>query len=99
MNNIKKVLVSFGVFFSSLISKVCALTPSTKYGVFEPKEPTIGEKFLNIGRFIIPIILFIIGLFVVLNKNITKRVKTIVISIFIIFTLLFLILANYLLDT
>ena len=105
MNKIKKILVSFGVFFSSLISKVFALTAvplddrlQAMYGVFEPKEPTIGEKFLNISRFVIPIILFVIGLFIVLNKKITKRVKIIVISIFIVFTISFLILANYLLN-
>ena len=101
MNKIKKIFISFGAFFSSFASRVLAATITqdsiveTKYGVFEP-EPTIGEKFLNIGKFIIPIVLFVIGLFVVLNKKITKKVKTIIISVFIVFILLFLILVNYL---
>lgn len=97
MNKVKKIFISFGAFFSSFASRVFAapITVETKYGVFEPK-PTIGEKFLNIGKFIIPIVLFVIGLFIVINKKITKKVKTIIISVFIVFIILFLILANYL---
>lgn len=80
MKKLKKVFMSFGVFITGLISKVHAVDidiVELKYGVF---EPTIGEKISRIGKFAIPIILFVIGLFVILNKKITKKVKAIVIS-------------------
>lgn len=78
MKKMKKVFMSFGVFITGLISKVYAVNVvETKYGIL---EPTIGEKISRIGKFAIPIILFVIGLFVILNKKITKKVKAIVIS-------------------
>lgn len=54
-----------------------------KYGIPTPPKPTIGDKFLIILRktFIIPIILFIIGVLVILNKRISKKVKLIIILI------------------
>ena len=109
MNKIKKVFISIGAFFTGLISKVYAIDalmvedkygvfdPSmivTKYGVFDP-EPTIGEKILSVGKFALPIVLFFIGLFVVLSKKITKKVKTIVVSILIILAILGHVFMNY----
>lgn len=109
MNKIKKVFVSFGAFFIGLVSKVFAASASmvqdkygvfdpgmyeTKYGIFEP-EPTIGERVLSVGKFALPIILFIIGLFVVLSKKLTKKVKAIIVSIFVILAILGYVLMNY----
>lgn len=109
MNKIKKVFISIGAFFTGLISKVYAIDalivedkygvfdPSmivTKYGVFDP-EPTIGEKILSVGKFALPIVLFFIGLFVVLSKKITKKAKTIVVSILIILAILGYVFMNY----
>ena len=95
MKKLKKVFMSFGVFITGLISKVSAVSISeqTKYGVF---EPTMGEKISGIGKFAIPIVLFVIGLFVILNKKITKKVKAIVISVLVALTILGVILMNYL---
>ena len=110
MKKSKKVFMSFGFFITGLISKVSAVSISeqtkygvidpdilrteTKYGIFEP-EPTIGEKMSTIGKFAIPIILFVIGLFVILNKKITKKVKAIVISVLVALAILGVILMNY----
>lgn len=98
--------MSFLIFITGFISKVSAV--STKYGVFDdPRmieskygivepEPTIGEKISSVGKFAIPIILFVIGLFVILSKKITKKVKAIVILILVIFAVLGVVLMNYL---
>lgn len=107
MKKLKKVFMSFGVFITGLISKVSAVSISeqTKYGVFDPRmvedkygvfEPTMGEKISGIGKFAIPIVLFVIGLFVILNKKITKKVKAIVISVLVALTIFGVILINYL---
>lgn len=83
MNKIKKVFISFGAFFTGLVSKVFAANiphAQSKYGIFEP-EPTMGERILSVGKFALPVILFVIGLFVVLSKKITKKIKVIVISV------------------
>lgn len=100
MNKIKKVFISFGVFITGLISKASAVVPNEiieqmKYGVYEPEESIIGEKISSVGKFAIPIALFIIGLFVVLSKKITKKVKTIIISVLIILAILGYVLMNY----
>ena len=65
-----------------------------KYGVFEP-TPTMGEKISSVGKFAIPIVLFVIGLFVILNKKITKKVKGIVMSVLVALAILGVILMNY----
>lgn len=106
MKKLKKVFMSFGVFITGLISKVLAVSISeqTKYGEFDPRmvedkygvfEPTMGEKISIVGKFAIPIVLFVIGLFVILNKKITKKVKAIVISVLVALTILGVILMNY----
>ena len=106
MIKLKKVFMSLGIFMTSLISKVSAisLTEQTKYGVFDPRmvegkygvfEPTMGEKISSIGKIALPIILFVIGLFVVLSKKITKKVKAIVVSVLIVLAVLGYILMNY----
>ena len=104
MNKIKKVFIGFGVSVTSFISKTFAVDIKygivdpymyeTKYGVFEP-EPTIGERILSIGKFALPIVLFFIGLFVVLSKKLTKKVKAIVVSVLIALAILGYILMNY----
>lgn len=109
MNKIKKTFISFGTFFTGLASKVFAvdtLMIEDKYGVFDPRvvvckygvelpEHTIGERILSVGKFALPVILFVIGLFVVLSKKITKKVKAIVVSILVIVAILGYVLMNY----
>ena len=108
MNKIKKIFISFSVFLTKLLTKIpmtlaiqnkydIAIDPSmleiqSKYGVF---EPTMEEKISRIGKFAIPIILFVIGLFVILNKKITKKVKVIVISVLAFLAILGVMLMNY----
>lgn len=109
MNSMKKIFVSIGTFFTGFISKIYmvdALTEDNKnglgnsrviqakYGVYTP-EPTVGEKILNISKFAVPICLFLIGLFVVLNKKITTKAKTIIIPILGIIAILIYFLISY----
>ena len=83
MNKIKKVFLSISVFFTGIISKVYAIEPfqmvliESLYGVY---EPTLGEKISRVAKIVLPVLLFIIGLFVILSKKITKKIKLIVIS-------------------
>ena len=101
MNKIKKIFVGLSIFFASIISKVNAfdinkidtLNMVTLYGVF---EPTLGQKISRVGRIALPIILFIIGLFVILSKKITKKVKFIVISILVLTGIIGIFVMNYL---
>ena len=106
MNKIKKVFISFGIFITGLLSKIpVTLAVETKYGIaFDPSiiedkygvfEPTMGEKISRIGKLAIPVALFVIGLFVVLSKKITKKVKAIVVSILVILAILGYVLMNY----
>lgn len=111
MNKIKKVFISIGAFFTGLVSKVSAMSLSeqTKYGVFDPRviedkygvfdpsvvEPTVGERLLNVGKFALPIVLFFIGLLVVLSKKLTKKVKTIAVSVLVLLAILGYVLMKY----
>ena len=108
MNKIKKIFTSFGMFFTSMVSKVLAFdlarTVEMKYGIIEPSlidikygvlEPTIGEKISGIGKIALPLVLFIIGLFVLLSKKITKKVKVITISILLTIGIIGWIVLNY----
>ena len=99
---IKKILPSIQVFFLSMISKVFALSPydiqtdygiQTAYGIETPIE-----KAFSIEKFIVPIILFVIGLVVIISKKITKKVKIIIISTLMILGALAWIILNYFAD-
>ncbi len=97
MNKIKKIFASFSVFFTSTVSKVLAqkIEPGMiedKYGVF---EPTMGEKISEIGKIALPLVLFIIGLFVILSKKITNKVKVIIISTLLTIGIIGWIVLNY----
>ena len=99
-NKIKKFFIGIGSFFTGLFSKVYAVNESNslssnilfiedKYGVMEPQvEPIIGKILLSI-------LLFIIGLIIVFNKKITKKVKAIGITILVILGVLGFVLINY----
>lgn len=96
MNKIKKVLTGIGLSFAGLASKVYAIV--SMYAV-DP-GPTNSVKTIwdsIIGKVAIPVVLFIIGLFVVLSKKITKKVKAIVVSALVIVAILSIILMNYIL--
>lgn len=106
MNKIKKLFIAISVFITGLLSKIpVTLAVQTKYGIavdpstIEDKyvvfEPTMGEKISKIGKLAIPVLLFTIGLFVVLSKKITKKVKTIVISILVILAIFGYAFMNY----
>ena len=103
MNKLKKVFFSFVAFFSGLVSTVSAdylnstyevvgKESQAKYGV---AEPTLIEKMPNVWEFAFLVIIFIIGLFVILNKELTKKVKIIVVSFLVILALLGYMFMNY----
>lgn len=104
MNKIKKIFASFGVFFTGMVSKVFAFDSpkmvvdprsvmyEAKYGVI---EPTMGEKISRIGKISLPLVLFIIGVFVVLSKKLTKKVKIIIVSTLLTIGILGLLVFNY----
>lgn len=81
MRKIKKSFIVFLLFMLGTMKKVFALVPL--YGPGNDKtitvEPTIGEKIARAGHIISPILLFIVGLFVLINKKLTKKEKAIMI--------------------
>ena len=105
MNKIKKIISSIGVFIISMISKVYAIGPDTIISMYAvdpgPREkiPSIVATISNIGKIAVPIILFVIGLFVVLSKKITKKIKVIVASVLAILAIISVVLMNYLATT
>ena len=103
MNKLKKVISSIGVFIIGMISKVYASGADqiiSVYAVDPGPSPSqsIGKTILKIGKITIPVILFVIGLFVILSKKITKKVKAIVISIIVALGILGTVLINFLSD-
>ncbi len=99
-SKIKKILVSSQLFFIGMISKVFAISPyeiQTDYGIQTAYGIEISPiyKGVRIGKAILPVILFIIGLCVILSKKITKKVKAIVISALVLLGILGYVLMNY----
>lgn len=101
MNKLKKVISSIGIFIIGMVSKVYAGATSIEplYGLKSVPVPVpkqaIGEKFSGIGKIVLPLVLFIIGLFVILNKRITKKVKIITISTILTIGILGWVVLNY----
>lgn len=120
MKKIKKVFMSIGIFFTTLITKVSAVQSNieTKYGVFDPRtiedkygvfdpgiietkygvfdpEPTAISRIFSIGKFVVPAILFVIGIFVILNKKLTNKVKAIIVSILVVAAIAGYAIMNY----
>jgi hypothetical protein len=99
MNKIKKIAVGIGIYISGLAKKVFAYelsTPTPMYGVSPGPKQTVLETILKIGKIVVPIILFVIGLFVMLREKTTKKVKIIVVSTLVILAIISIILINYL---
>ncbi|MDD7023224.1 MAG: hypothetical protein PUI29_11755 [Aeromonadales bacterium] len=95
MSKIKKIFTSFTFMIAGTISKVFAIEP--KYGVSTPdlELERMRGKISSVGKFIIPIISFVIGLFVVFNKKINKKTKVIIVSVLAILVIFGYILMNY----
>jgi hypothetical protein len=98
MNKIKKIAVGIGIYISGLAKKVFAyeLIITPMYGVSPGPKQTVLETILKIGKIVVPIILFVIGLFVMLREKTTKKVKIIVVSTLVILAIISIILINYL---
>ncbi len=105
MNKIKKVISSIEVFIVGMISKVYAIGTDEIISMYAvdpgPKEkiPSIVEIISKIGKIVIPVVLFVIGLIVIFNKKIAKKVKVIVVASLVILAILGVVLMNYLSTT
>ena len=95
MNKMKKVISSIGAFFVCMISKVYAIETGDTISMYAV-DPGPRRTIQTIGKITNPFVLFIIGLIVILNKRITKKVKAIVVSILAILAILGIVLSNYL---
>lgn len=101
MNKIKKIVTSVAVFIVGIISKVYAIGTDTIISVYAvdpgPKEKaqTVWSAISKIGRITIPVVLFVIGLFVILSKKLTKKIKAITISVLVIIGIISIIIMNY----
>lgn len=107
MSKIKKLFIILGTFIvatftkiGGLISRAATITPAQLlYGppqdLYGPPQPTTGEIISKIAKPAILVVVFIIGLFVILSKKITKKVKAIVVSSLVILALLGYVLINY----
>lgn len=99
MNKVKKVLTGIGLAFAGFVSKVYAYDIISMYAIDPgPRTSpvkTVWDSISKIGKIAIPVILFIIGVFVVLSKKLTKKVKAIVVSILVILAILGYVLMNY----
>ena len=98
MNKIKKVISSIGVFIIGMLSKVYAFGVDEIVSMYAV-DPGPKHTISKIGKIAIPIVLFVIGLIVILNKKIAKKVKAIVASILVILAILGVVLINYLSTT
>ena len=100
MNKVKKVVIGIGAFISGIVSRVYAATFREQeiismYAVDPGPKARVLNSISRIGKIAIPVVLFVIGLFVVLSKKITKKVKAIVVSILVILAILGYVLMNY----
>lgn len=94
----KKVIkIIFGIISSFILgapSKIFAIEQTDVYG--PPPEPSIstitGGQIFSI---VASILLFIIGLIVILNKNIKKKVKVITVITLFITIIIFILLAKF----
>ena len=93
MEKIKKIFVSFGLFITNCIEKVFAteLDVQPLYGVYIPPVVT----FIRGIKSIISIIVFMVGIFFVFSRKITKKVKLIVIPILFVFAVVISILGQF----
>ena len=93
----KLVKRTFGIISSFILgaqSKIFAIEQTDVYG--PPPEPTIssltgGQLFSTISS----ILLFIIGLIVIFNKNITKKVKIVIATILAIIIIALILLSKF----
>lgn len=101
MDKFKKVIIAIGVFIKGIVSKVFAVSVYDLTMQTVPMyaaDPGPGPRLLKIGKITVPVILFVIGLFVIFSKKINKKVKAIVISILIILGILAWTILNYFAD-
>lgn len=91
MNKLKKTIVSIGVFIIGIISKVYAnefdIEVVPAYAV-DPGPSRISIIICIIRKIVFPVVLFILGLIVILNKKMKKKDKVIIISFVIIIAIL-----------
>ena len=95
MNKLKKVIVGIGIFICGLATKVLASDMMMTVSMYAV-DPGPKQVMSKSWKLVIPFILFFIGVFVILSKKITRKVKAIVVSILIALAIFSVILMNYL---
>lgn len=88
MNKIKKVITGIGIFLFGLTSKVLGKDyeigkSQLMYGVPSVRMSILPSVLEKIEKLLV-CIFFIIGLFVIFNKKIEKRMKIIIVSVLLI---------------
>lgn len=83
MKKIKKIFVSFIAFFIGIVNKicVCGFDGTLQEFLYGPPQPSQEEINMKILKIISPILLLIIGIGVLINKKLSKKVKAIIIRI------------------
>jgi len=67
--------------YSNLDAPMDVTQFTTKYGANAGiTEPTLTQKIASIGKFAVPVVLFSIGVFVVISKKFTTKIKIITCS-------------------
>ncbi len=83
MKRLSKIFVLMGSFYTLICSRVFGIpTPNDVIPLYGIAEPSIGDEVTRAVPIFLPIVLFVIGLYVFINKKIDKNVKIILISLF-----------------
>lgn len=99
MNKIKKIFSIFSLFLIGGVNKVFASRIDSQqelYGVRNP-QTSLYEENLSMGKIILPIFLFIIGLFVFFNKKLSKKAKAILLSILLLISIIGFLIFHFIL--
>jgi hypothetical protein len=85
MKKISKISLALSSLYIMICSKVFGIPlPNDVPVLYGITKPNLQEKAIQVVPVLLPIILFIIGFFVFINKKIAKNIKIIIIAIFII---------------
>lgn len=99
MKKIKKIFIILGAFFVATFTKIGGLISRAKvdpvpiYGeplqvLYGPSSPNTGDILNKISKPLFLLVFFIIGLFVIISKKISKKIKVLIISMLVILAML-----------
>lgn len=88
MNKIKKIFSIFSLFLIGGVNKVFASRIDSQQELYGVPQTSLYEENLGMGKIILPIFLFIIGLFVFFSKKLSKKAKAILLSILLLISII-----------